>query len=531
MSIEERPVSSGNESILLLYDLARTIVDQWNQLQNELWSEQWFDSFYKAIQQFNKTAESEKSVQLIGISMELQQLLKQISAKRIPNSKLLERLNNSVMAIAQECSRANHAAPVKHLSGSRNPVYICVTDKELAINLKQQLELFSVLVILINSELELEELVAIQQPAAFLVDTKFGGDGADVISSIQKQYTAPIPVVFVSPDTPSIQQRISVVRANGVALFEGQVEFDQLVEILTGIISINVEPPFKVLVVDDSKLQSIFAEKMLNSAGVFTRSISQPLEILNVLDTFRPDAILMDFYMPDCNGSELSRVIRQQSRYDGIPIIFLSSESDISRQLDAVANGGDDFLTKPIQEKVLVSTVLSRCRRYRGLRDQMSRDSLTNLLDHNNTLEALQTNIEAMREKGKPLSFAMVDIDHLKSVNDTYGHAMGDRVIHALALYLRQRFRLSDVIGRYGGEEFAVVLPDTDIEQAQKLMDKVRLGFSKLILQSGEQKVQVTFSCGVTSMKEDDNVNFISQRADKALYKAKAEGRNRVEFL
>ncbi|MFQ3282401.1 diguanylate cyclase, partial [Reinekea sp.] len=217
------------------------------------------------------------------------------------------------------------------------------------------------------------------------------------------------------------------------------------------------------------------------------------------------------------------------SKYDAIPILYLSAESDIEKQLDAVGLGGDDFLTKPVPKEVLISTVRNRCRRHRGLRDQMIRDGLTGLFDHNHILEVLSNELNQAKTNDQPFCFAMIDLDRFKSVNDIYGHSMGDRVIRALALYMRQRFRITDTVGRYGGEEFALVLPNTNAENALKLLEEVRRGFEQLVHQDGQHQIRVTFSCGIAQLQADDDGSTLSQRADQALYKAKDAGRNRVE--
>ena len=154
---------------------------------------------------------------------------------------------------------------------------------------------------------------------------------------------------------------------------------------------------------------------------------------------------------------ELARVIRQQDKFHSVPIIYLSAEDDINKQLHAMSLGGDDFLTKPINPKHLTSTIHNRGRRARSLLALMIRDSLTGLYNHTHTLYLLETEIAKASQNGTKLTFAMLDIDFFKKINDSYGHPIGDRVLKSLSLFLKQRLRKTDHIGRYGGEEFAIV--------------------------------------------------------------------------
>jgi diguanylate cyclase (GGDEF)-like protein len=190
--------------------------------------------------------------------------------------------------------------------------------------------------------------------------------------------------------------------------------------------------------------------------------------------------------------------------------------------------GGDDFLTKPIQPQHLISSVTTRIRRSLKLRSFMVRDSLTGLLNHTAIKDMLHGELAwAIRQK-KSLSFAMVDIDDFKQVNDRYGHLAGDSVIKSLARLLKQRLRSSDLIGRYGGEEFAIVLIDADRATSMKVLDNIRNDFSQLLHLAEGKEFRVTFSCGIADASQFPEATLLNDAADKALYKAKQAGRNQV---
>jgi diguanylate cyclase (GGDEF)-like protein len=286
---------------------------------------------------------------------------------------------------------------------------------------------------------------------------------------------------------------------------------------------------FRVLVVDDDAEVVKHTELILSEAGMITASVDDPMKIVEPLEEFRPELILMDLDMPGCSGQELATVIRQQASYAAIPIVFLSAETNVQRQLQALQRGGDDFLSKSLNPGELILAVATRARRFRLLRSMMTRDSLTGLLNHTSTKQQLETEIDRARRADAPLAFVMVDIDRFKSVNDTYGHAAGDAVLKSLARLMKERLRASDVVGRMGGEEFAAVLADTDAAGAARIFDELRRAFARIRHNAEGREFSVTMSCGVAQFPDFDGASRLSNAADKALYAAKHNGRDRVE--
>jgi len=236
----------------------------------------------------------------------------------------------------------------------------------------------------------------------------------------------------------------------------------------------------------------------------------------------------MDIYMPGCTGTELAAVIRQQEKFVGIPVVFLSVETDVGRQLAALRQGGDDFLTKPIAAGHLISSVATRAQRARILRSQMVKDSLTGVLNHSRLTDQLQIEVARARRQSTRLAYAMIDIDHFKAVNDRHGHPTGDRVILSLARLLQKRLRKTDIIGRYGGDEFAVILPDADGPTAAKIISEICRGFSQIRHKSERGDFNVTFSAGIATLLESGDAATLNETADRSLYEAKHRGRNQV---
>lgn len=281
----------------------------------------------------------------------------------------------------------------------------------------------------------------------------------------------------------------------------------------------------RVLIVEDSATAIAHVRRSLSQHGIDSRAISDPRLLLEAAAEYKPDAILMDMYMPFCNGVEVTSALRQIPEYHSLPVIYLSSESDIAQQVEALRLGGDQFLTKPTNPIILAAVVKTKIQRYREMLHSTRHDSLTGLLNHATAKDQIEHLLHDALPGGR-LVVAMIDIDRFKSINDRFGHPVGDQVIRSLSWLLRGRLRNTDLIGRYGGEEFIVALPDTELERATVLLDQIRQDFSALPHAHAHGSVHATFSCGIAALPYFITASGLIQAADAALLQAKRSGRN-----
>lgn len=447
----------------------------------------------------------------------------------------LARIHHQILAVdpsqGMESQIQGLAIPAEEtVEKEQKLVYLCEDDAFQRLTLATQIGCFGFKV---QSFAELRELVdAVQSvpPDVIVMDIIFPErplGGCDTVQALQSGREKPIPTVFISSQG-SLTNRLSAVRAGSSAYFEKPINMTELCSTLSRLTSVEKPEPYRVMIVDDDPPLAEYHALILREAGMITRVVNNPLQVMAPLCEFKPDLILMDMYMPDYNGMELAKAIRQIGTFFGIPIVYLSSETDIDKQFQAMETGGDAFLTKPIAPQWLVSAVAVRAERMKIIRAQMVRDSMTGLLNHTATKEQLDTAIALAQRKQEEVCFAMIDVDKFKRVNDTYGHPMGDRVLMALARLIRQRVRKSDIVGRFGGEEFAVILPGCTLAEAVSLLNEVRESFAAVIFQGKNETFSCTFSCGIAALSLYGDAAALNAGADEALYAAKNSGRNLV---
>jgi len=420
--------------------------------------------------------------------------------------------------------------PVEH---SDRLVYLVTKDHQFASFLAEQIIHFGYDIQPVRDFKSLANAIAKHHSVAILIDIPSKENGIlsdeifDEIAEFQKSLS---PIIFVSEYDDQVV-RLKSIQMGGIAFFTKPINFVNLIDKLDTLNSATKQTtkPSRVLIVEDQQAVASYYQMILKMSGMDAQYVTDPNMVLNQVREYHPDLILMDTFMPKIKGTDLAKVIRQIDDFVSIPIVFLSSEDDFAKRIEALDLGGDDFLIKPIKASHLMAVVRTRLERSKTLRTFMVRDSLTNLLNHTAFRSTLNQEVNRCKRQNSCLALAMLDIDHFKQVNDTYGHAAGDSVLKSLSRLLEQRLRRSDIVGRYGGEEFVALLLDCKADQALVIMDEIRDHFSKIDFYPNETSaLSVTFSCGISTFPEYKNAQELSDASDQALYNAKASGRNKI---
>lgn len=292
-----------------------------------------------------------------------------------------------------------------------------------------------------------------------------------------------------------------------------------------------------VLIVDDSPDIHQLVSARLRSERVSLLHAYDAVEGFSLARSEQPDLVLLDLDMPNTDGMTLCRQLKAEYDLAMIPVIFLTGTIDVQTKVQAFELGAVDYVTKPFDAVELKARVRAalRTKRYHDLLTTKAQiDALTGLWNRGYLNDRLAVETSVLERKGLPVAVAMVDIDHFKPINDTYGHPFGDTVIQRIADVLNHMSRDSDVVCRYGGEEFAIILRDTPSDGAMTVAKRMQEAVEAVDLSFGRTPVPLTVSIGVAGSDQIEDVAAVSgerllEAADRALYRAKEAGRNRVE--
>jgi diguanylate cyclase (GGDEF)-like protein len=298
-----------------------------------------------------------------------------------------------------------------------------------------------------------------------------------------------------------------------------------------------------VLVIDDSPAIREQVVRTLSQFDLFDdyKEAKDGLEGFKTLIESKADLVICDVEMPRMDGFKFLQLVGSRPELLGLPIIMLTGKLDSNSKIRGLEQGASDYLTKPFDAGELVARVKVQMK-IRSLQDELKKaneqlkrltniDHLTNLFNRRYLAEILDSEFVRARRNNEYLTLVMVDIDYFKKVNDTYGHQNGDVVLAAVAKLAQRQLRAYDSAARYGGEEFVLVIPSSSLSGGVLVAERLRQAVLETSFPPPMEDLTVTVSAGVATYPSPlvDSIDSLFRQADEALYRAKQNGRNRVE--
>lgn len=338
-----------------------------------------------------------------------------------------------------------------------------------------------------------------------------------------------IPIAFASADR-GIDTRVAAVAAGGTRFFEKPISEESFAALTQQLAMVSDAANGKVLIVDDDPDVVEHYSFHLRGAGIAVDTLDSADTITEKLEEVCPDVLLLDINLPRISGLDVCRALRMSERFELLPILIVTAQTDDRTRLSAFRAGASDVVAKPVIAEELLARVGVQLARERLQRDRADKDALSGLLSRRALVEAFQRALAGATRDGNPLSMVLLDLDTFKKVNDDYGHLAGDQVISRLGDLLRRRFRVEDIRGRWGGEEFMLVFPGEGAEFAEPAAKLLLAEFSDLRFTSDDgQPFSATFTAGVATYPEDGaSISTLVRRADERLYRGKRRGRNQI---
>jgi diguanylate cyclase (GGDEF)-like protein len=339
----------------------------------------------------------------------------------------------------------------------------------------------------------------------------------------------PVPVLVRSLND-GFTDRVEVARSGGRGFIPKTLPPAQLLDAVANVLDQRRTADTKVMAVDDDPEILSILKALLAAEGIEVSELADPLAFWNTLEEMSPDLLILDFDMPHANGAELCQMVRNDPRWGGLPILFLTGHQDPETIRQLFQAGADDYVAKPILGPELVTRVLNRLERTRLLRSAAESDPLTGLANRHKSGQGLLQFLGLAHMHSQPLCLALLDLDDLREINIRHGHAGGDQVLRRLGQFLLGSFRSEDLVGRWDGAEFVVgmygMTRDDGVQRLAELLESVR---EEVFWDSDDIQFRVTYSAGVAQYPEDgEDLPSLYRSASEALSQAKAAGGNRV---
>lgn len=373
-------------------------------------------------------------------------------------------------------------------------------------------------------------LMAEHMPDGVIIDIMLpDGTGYELTEQLRAMPAGDHPAVLIISSLTGFLDKVEAVRCGADGYFEKPIFWDGMMRRMQFLLESKSPQRSRVLIVADNSPPSV--ESVLSAAGYQVYLCHEVNRIEASLQEYHPDLIIVETLRSGITAYDLKRLLHQDERYATLPVLLLIDPEEAATQ-QVASVGGNGILIKPLDPQLLLFTVAAHIEKAHLLNNLLMRDGLTRLLTHAAFEERAHAVLaEYQRNSDQLFAFIMIDLDHFKAVNDRFGHLVGDNVLISLAALLRQRLRSSDIIGRYGGEEFAIIIESLEEREVLRLVKRLLEEFSTIKHMSVDGSVfNVQFSAGIAMLEPGMTLDSWKQAADNALYEAKRAGRNCVRI-
>lgn len=445
---------------------------------------------------------------------------------KVKDSKPLQKL---VTALRQEIEKSNSESALSSSSSdtiqSELPVLLVVDgDRAFTETISQDALQWGFQVEVYSTLRDAKQQIAQNRPDLVLLDLESADSIEDSLSWLTSlnQQVSPIPVLVLLQED-SFSDRLEIARRGGRLLLQKPVTTTQIFEAAAQVLERTATTQSKVLVVDDDASILTSLKLLLEPWGLKVTTLADAKRFWDVLEASAPDLLILDVEFPDLNGIELCQVVRNDLRWNNLPILFLTAHTDSGTVTQVFSAGADDFVSKPIVEPELVARIMNRIERMKLLKRFTETDPLTGLANRHKSSQDLEAFLRSAERYQQSLSIAVLDLDQLRQVNAQYGHATGDAVLRQFGQLLRQAFCVEDVVARWGGEEFVIGMYGMTCEEGtQRLISFSDLLVQRALIAPDGQPLPITFSAGIAQYPKDGvDLQTLYRSADLALSEAK----------
>lgn len=421
-----------------------------------------------------------------------------------------QRLSQLVTALRQEVQRMN-AGQLPEIISACEPLderpwlLIVSPNRSLAEQLEAEAASWGMRSHITSTPIAAREWISDEHPNAVLLDFA-AADTLDNHLTLLAELSActpPVPALVLT-NRDSLIDRVKIARLGGRRVLQQPVSATQVLEAVHQVQQNTRLTKAMVMIVDDDPQVLMALQRLLIPWGLYVSVLDNPLLFLETLEASPPDILVLDVEMPDISGIELCQVVRNDPRWSGLPILFLTSHSDAETMHQVFAAGADDYVRKPIVGPELVTRIFNRLERSRLLRTLSETDALTGVANRRKSTQEMTEFLLWSRHCHQPFCFAIVKLDRLQHINQQYGHAVTDEVLARLGELLRQIFHSEDVVGRWGGGEFAIGMSGmTKEDGVRRLWDLGKMLQQFEFKAANSISFRASFSTGVVQYPQD----------------------------